>query len=130
MIVDFSFYTNDYKGSEADATSFPALEAHASRMIAAMTRFQVDEESIGDLPHFTQTLYKLAVCSQIDYISINGLDSLSTGEAEGFSLGKLRIDGKKSSTAGGAMSINVSPAAITYLEQTGLMNPQVGVWQC
>lgn len=130
MIVDFSFYTDVYKGSEANATSFPALEAHASRLIAAMTRFQVDEESIGDLPHLTQTLYKLAVCSQVDFIALNGVESLSTGETEGFSLGKLRVDGKKTAGAGGAMSASISPASLVYLEQTGLMNPQVGVLQC
>ena len=123
MIVPFSFYMNDYKGCEAKSSAFPALEAHASRMIASMTRFQVDEDTIGGYPHLIQTLYKLAVCAQVDYISINGVDSLSTGETEGFSLGKLRVDGKKTTT-------NISPAAVVYLEQTGLMNPQVGVWQC
>ena len=128
-IVDFTYYKDTYKGTEADSTSFPALNAHASRVIAMMTRWQVDEENFDQLPSIIQTMYRLAVCSQIDFLAINGVDSLTDGEsAVGFSVGKVRVDGKaKTTSAGGAMSASVSPAAISYLEQTGLMNPSVPV---
>jgi hypothetical protein len=130
-IVDFQYYTETYKGSEADETSFPALNAHASRVIANMTRWRVDENNFASLPSLTQTLYRLAVCSQIDFLAINGVDSLTDGEsAVGFSVGKVRVDGKAKASAGGAMSASVSPAAISYLEQTGLMNPAVPVAGC
>ena len=117
-------------GTEADATSFPALNAHASRVIASMTRWQVTDENFSELPSFIQTLYKLAVCSQIDALAINGIDSLNSGEEVGFTVGKVRVDGKAKASAGGAMSANVSPAAISYLEQSGLMNPAVPVVGC
>ena len=127
-IVDFTYYKDTYKGTEADATSFPALNAHASRVIGSMTRWQVTEENFGELPSLTQTLYRLAICSQVDFLSINGVDSISGGEdAVGFSVGKVRVDGRNKSSAGGAMSASISPAAISYLEQTGLMNPSVPV---
>ena len=130
-IVDLEFYTDTYMGTEADSTSFPALNAHASRVIANMTRWQVDETTIDELPSLTQTLYRLAVCSQIDFLAINGVDSLSDGEGSvGFTVGKVRVDGKGKTSAGGAMSASVSPAAISYLEQTGLMNPAVPVAGC
>ena len=130
-IVDFQYYTGTYMGSEADEASFPALNAHASRVIANMTRWQVDETTIDELPSLVQTLYRLAVCSQIDFLAINGVDSLSDGEGSvGFSVGKVRVDGKNKTSAGGAMSASVSPAAISYLEQTGLMNPAVPVAGC
>lgn len=130
-IVDFQYYTETYMGSEADEASFPALNAHASRVIANMTRWQVDETTISELPSLVQTLYRLAVCSQIDFLAINGVDSLSDGEGSvGFSVGKVRVDGKNKTSAGGAMSASVSPAAISYLEQTGLMNPAVPVAGC
>ena len=115
---------------EADAASFPALNAHASRVIGAMTRWQVTSENLNDLPSLVQTLYKLAICSQIDYLAINGVDSISGGDDVGFSVGKVRVDGKSKSSAGGAMSASISPAAISYLEQTGLMNPAVPVAGC
>ena len=129
-IVDFCWYQSVYMGSEADAASFPALNAHASRVIGAMTRWQVTSENLNDLPSLVQTLYKLAICSQIDFLSINGVDSISGGDDVGFSVGKVRVDGKSKSSAGGAMSASISPAAISYLEQTGLMNPAVPVAGC
>ena len=129
-IVDFCYYQSVYMGTEADAASFPALNAHASRVIGAMTRWQVTSENLNDLPSLIQTLYKLAICSQIDYLAINGVDSISGGDDVGFSVGKVRVDGKAKSSAGGAMSASISPAAISYLEQTGLMNPAVPVAGC
>ena len=127
-IVDFTFYSETYKGTEADATSFPALNAHASRVIGAMSRWQVDESNFDELPTMIQTLYRLAICSQIDFLSINGVESISDGtEAVGFSVGKVRVDGKAKASAGGAMSASISPAAVLYLEQTGLMNPGIPV---
>ena len=130
-IVDFQYYTETYKGNEADETSFPALNAHASRVIANMARWQVDETTIDSFPSIVQTLYRLAICSQIDFLAINGVDSLTDGEGSvGFTVGKVRVDGRSKTSAGGAMSASVSPAAISYLEQTGLMNPAVPVAGC
>ena len=129
-IVDFAYYSGTYMGTEADVTSFPALNAHASRVIGSMTRWQVTDENFSELPSFIQTLYKLAICSQIDALAINGIDSLNSGEEVGFTVGKVRVDGKAKASVGGAMSANVSPAAISYLEQSGLMNPAVPVVGC
>ena len=130
-IVDFTYYKDTYKGTEADATSFPALNAHASRVVGMMTRWQVNEDNFAELPSIVQTMYKLAVCSQVDFIAINGVESISGGEESvGFTVGKVRVDGKAKSSAGGAMSASISPAAISYLEQTGLMNPAVPVVGC
>ena len=127
-IVDFTYYKDTYMGTEATATSFPALNAHASRVIGSMTRWQVDETNFPELPSIIQTLYKLAICSQVDYLAVNGVESIYDGEdSVGFSVGKVRVDGKAKSSAGGAMSASISPAAISYLEQTGLMNPAVPV---
>lgn len=129
-IVDYAYYTGTYMGTEADQTSFPALNAHASRVIGAMTRWQVSEDNIGDLPPLVQTLYKLAICAQVDFLSVNGIESLSAGNGVGFTVGKVRVDGSSRAAASGAMSASVSPAAVAYLEQTGLLNPAVPVWGC
>ena len=127
-IVDFTYYRDVYMGTEADSTSFPALNAHASRVIGMMTRWQVDESNFAELPPIIQTMYKLAVCSQVDFLSINGIESVAGGEESvGFSVGKVRVDGKAKASAGGAMSASISPAAISYLEQTGLMYPGIPV---
>ena len=131
-IVDFSYYYNIYRGTEADQTSFPALYAHASRIIGAMTRWQVTEESFSELDSFVQTLCKDAICSQIDFLAINGVDDMNSGEGGGgFTVGKVTVHGNSNSSGkSGAMSAYISPAATMYLEQTGLMYPGVGVAQC
>ena len=126
-IVDFCYYNSVYMGSEADQASFPALNAHASRVIASMTHWQVDATNFAELPSLIQTLYRLAICSQIDFLALNGVESISGGEEVGFTVGKVRVDGKAGASTGGAMSASISPAAISYLEQTGLMNPSVPV---
>lgn len=124
-IVDYSYYADTYMGSEADEASFPALNAHAARIIGAMTRWQVDETTIDSLPGIAQTLYRLAVCSQIDFLALNGVESISGGSGGGFTVGKVSVQAGNNAGTGGAMSANISPAAVSYLEQTGLMNPQV-----
>ena len=130
-IVDFTYYKDIYMGTEADETSFPALNAHASRVISMMTRWNIDEDNFAELPSIIQTMYRLAVCSQIDFLALNGIESVAGGEdAVGFTVGKVRVDGKAKASASGAMSASISPAAISYLEQSGLMNPAVPVVGC
>lgn len=126
-ILDYTYYKNVYQGTEVNQTSFPALNAHASRMIAAMTRWQVTEENFAELHPLVQTQYKLAICSQIDFLSLNGIESINDTGGGGFTVGKVTVHAKQSSASGGAMSASISPATLLYLEQTGLMNPAVPV---
>ena len=130
-IVDFPFYRDTYKGTEADAVSFPALYAHASRIVGAMTRWQVTEENFSEYPSIIQTQYKLAICSQVDFLAVNGIDEMNSGDSGGWTVGKVTVHGNSNSSGkSGAMSAYTSPVAILYLEQTGLMYPGVGVAQC
>ena len=126
-IVDFSYYLNVYKGTETDEVSFPALNAHASRIIGAMTRWRVTEDNFDHFPSHVQNLYRLAICSQIDFLSINGIESVNSGGNSGFTVGKVTVHEGSKASAGGAMSANVSPMAMLYLEQSGLLYPAVPV---
>ena len=121
-VVDFTFYSTVYGGTDADSQTFPALCARASDIIGAVTHW-VDAATIAPALH--QTLYKKAICAQVDFLSINGIDSANETATAGFTVGKVTVHGKASRTTGGAMSESISPLAISYLEQTGLMNPQV-----
>jgi hypothetical protein len=111
VIVDFSYYAETYMGTEADEASFPSLNAHASRIIGAMTHWQVSEETIDNFPSMIRTLYRLAVCSQIDFLAINGVESITGGNDTGFTVGNVRVDGRSGACGGGAMSMSISPAA-------------------
>jgi hypothetical protein len=122
-VVDWTFYSTVYRGTDATQESFPALCARASDVIGAVTHW-VDDATILALPVLHQNLYKKAVCAQVDFLSINGMDSLNETETGGFTVGKVTVHGK-SSASGGKLSESISPLAIAYLEQTGLMNPQI-----
>ena len=123
-VVDYTFYSTVYGGTDADAQTFPALCARASDIIGAVTHW-VDDATILQLPPPHQLLYKKAICAQVDFLSLNGMDSLNETSSGGFTVGKVTVQGKLSNTGGGKLSESISPLAIGYLEQTGLMNPNV-----
>ena len=127
-VVDYTFYSTVYKGNDVDSTSFPALCARACDVIGAVTHW-VDEATILTLPPMIQLLYKKAVCAQIDFLEINGTDSLNETATGGFTVGKVTVHGKSTSASGGKMAESISPLAVSYLEQTGLMNPQVPTFE-
>ena len=124
-IVDFEYYSTVYMGSEADDASFPALCARAEDVIGAMVRWQ---DPAAFTP-FQLTLYKKAVCAQVDFFAVNGLESVAGDDGRGFTVGKFSVSGKSGSDVAhkGAMSGNLSPLCVMYLEQSGLLNPAVRV---
>ena len=127
-VVDWTFYNTVYGGTDATQQTFPALCARASDVIGAVTHW-VDDATILTLPQLHQTLYKKAVCAQIDFLSINGMDSLNETETGGFTVGKVTVHGKSAYGNSGKLSESISPLASGYLEQTGLMNPQVPTFE-
>ena len=126
-IVDLAYYTTAYHGTEASDCDFPILEARAEDVIGAMTHWKVTADTIASLPVMIQALVKKAICAQVDYFALNGLDSVAGSADRGFSVGKVSVSGKSGSDMiqRGAMAEHISPMARMYLEQSGLMNPQV-----
>jgi hypothetical protein len=128
-IVDMAYYTTVYLGQEASDCDFPALEARAEDVIGAMTRWRATADTIADLPSFQRTLVKKAICAQVDFFAVSGLDSVAGSTGTGFTVGKVSISGKSGSdmVRKGAMAENIAPMALAYLEQSGLMAPQVAM---
>lgn len=125
--VDYEYYSTVYRGQEADEASFPALCARAEDIVGAMTRWAVTENNISSYPQLIQTLYKKAMCAQVDFFAVNGTET-ATGDSSdgGWTVGKVSVQGKSSTgTGAGRLSAAISPLAVSYLEQTGLINPQV-----
>lgn len=130
MIVNYEFYTQTYLGKEVTAEEFPAVESKAEDIIGAMARWKVTEENFSNLPSLTQTLYMKAICAQIDFFGVNGLDVVaSSSNGPGFTVGKVSVSGRSGSdlVRKGAMADYIAPMALMYLEQTGLLNPAVPV---
>lgn len=123
-VVDWSYYSTVYGGTDATEATFPALCARAYDIIGAATHW-VDENKVMTLPAPIPTLYKKAVCAQVDFFALNGTDTVNENGNAGFTVGKVTVHGKAENNSGGKLSDSISPLAISYLEQTGLMNPQV-----
>lgn len=123
--VDYAYYSTVYMGTEADEASFPALCARAADVVGAMTRW-VDPATLTGQ---TLTLYQKAICAQVDYFAVNGIDSVAGGSDTGFTVGKVSVSGKSGSdlVRKGAMSGHLSPLVMMYLEQSGLLYPGVPV---
>ena len=124
-IVDYTFYRTVYMGTEADEVSFPALCSRACDVVGAFTRW-IDPNTLTEP---ALTLYKKAVCAEVDYFALNGFESVSGGNDRGFTVGKVSVSGKSGSDlkATGAMRDHLAPLVVMYLEQTGLLNPAVPV---
>lgn len=136
--VNYAYYTGTFYGTEADETSFPALNARAEDIIGALTKWAVTDDTITDFPEISQTLYKKAVCAQIDYLAVNGVASITADSGKGFTVGKVTVHDSSASAAERAGNM-ICPLAYQYLEQSGLMGPQIptapdipawGWWPC
>ena len=118
--VSYEFFKATYVGDPSvTETDFPRLEARAEDAVNALIRFQ-------PVPAQWETFYKKAICAQVEYYAIYGIEAASAGLMENsFTVGKVTVTGGASTRSGRASM--VSPQAVAYLEQTGLMNPAVPV---
>ena len=119
--VSYEFFKATYVGDQSvTETDFPRLEARAEDAVNALIRFRA-------VPAQFETLYQKAICAQIDYYSVYGIEAASAGLMENsFTVGKVSVTGGGASARSGGASM-IAPQAVAYLEQTGLLNPAVPV---
>ena len=125
MLVSYDFYTDTYYGEPVTADDFPRFEARAEDAILIMIHRTADEAAA--LPAAVLLAVQKAICAQIDYLFEYGMSVSVYGKEAGggFTVGKVSVNNGSATAAAGARSMIV-PAAMAYLEQTGLLNPQVG----
>lgn len=119
--VSYEFFKATYVGDPSvTETDFPRLEARAEDAVNALIRFRA-------VPAQWETLYQKAICAQIDYYAIYGIEAASAGLMENsFTVGKVSVTGGGAAARSGGASM-IAPQAVAYLEQTGLLNPAVPV---
>lgn len=122
-IVDYAYYTGTYMGEPIAEADFPRAEAKAERIISQITHGRA--ANYAALPSFQQQAIQEAICAQVEYYGLMGIDVSIAGEtSSGWTVGKVHVNGGNANKATGAVSM-ASPSAVAALEQTGLMNPQV-----
>ena len=121
-IVSYEYYTTEYLGELVSQADFPRYDKRAESVIRNITKGATDDfESFTD---GTKEAVKNAICAQIEYFGTYGLDVAIAGRTGGsFTVGKVSVTNGAEVTTGSASM--VCPLAIAYLEQTGLLGPQV-----
>ena len=124
-IVSYEFYTNTYMGEPIAETDFPRYDARAELIIRNMTKGATD--NFDSMTDGTKEAVKNAICAQIEYFNFYGLDISVTGRSGGgFTVGKVSVQSGNGVKTGASSMI--CPAALAYLEQTGLLNPAVATF--
>lgn len=125
-LVSYEYYSQTYLGEPVSTDDFPRLEKRAEMLV--LSTIKRTAEQVASLAEAILTAVKDAICAQVDYLYEYGVGVASYGkEADGgFRVGEVSISGGSASgaTASGARSM-IAPAVWVYLEQTGLLNPQV-----
>ena len=124
-LVSYDFYNKTYYGEPIAADEFPRYEARGEDMILALIKKSVTETE--ELPEALQTAVQKAICAQIEYMFEYGIGVSVYGREAGggFTVGKVTVNnGSASGAASGAVTM-IAPGVYMYLEQTGLLNPQV-----
>lgn len=118
-LVDYDFYTNTYYGEPMPETTFAPLERRAEDLVLHLVR--MDQEGAGASP-FLPDIRK-AICAEIEYLSVFGAGVSVYGKSgSGFTVGKVSVNEGDSKSGGASV---FAPAVYMYLEQTGLLNPNV-----
>lgn len=125
--ADYSFYADEYVGDAVTEAEWPLYSARASQLVDMLTRYQVQKQGLDSFPAFVQAQVKLAVCAQADYFTYMGIDLATTGRAgTGFTVGNVSVSyGSGNAQSAYSAGVIVAPAALGFLEQTGLLSREV-----
>lgn len=128
MIVTEEFYTQVYMGEAVETAAFPRFNKRAEDLINTLVHGQL--AGINGFAPSVQESVKNAICAQIEFYSLNGIEASVIGAdtSQGFTVGKVTIQGRSGAKALTAAQSMVAPMVIAYLECTGLLNPQVATY--
>jgi hypothetical protein len=113
--VDSAFYES-WTGTTAPE-DFAVLANRASDVIDLLTRYKARE--FDTLTELQQEQIQKATCSQVDFFVEFGLNSVQGG-GESWTVGKVSV-GASSGKYGEYTAKGISPNAVAYLEQSGLL---------
>lgn len=113
VYIDYTYYTNTYKGVPIDADTFSRLLERASELIDQVTNYSIQD--FAALTPFAQEQVKKATAAQVEYLYYAGETSVHGDVFGNVKLGGFTYSGGTQSTSA------ISPAVINYLRPTGLL---------
>ena len=124
--VTYAYYKDIYLGEPIADTDFPRAEAAAERLVNQITRGRAVD--LAALPPALQDAVKNAICAQVEYYALNGVEvSIGGKMADSWTVGRVHVSEGSSAAAKIGPATMVCPNAVSILEQTGLLNPAVPV---
>lgn len=124
-LVSYEYYSTSYMGEPVPVTDFPRYEKRAEMLILSVIKKSTAQAAA--LPAAVLESVEDAICVQIDYLYEYGVEVASYGKEAGggFTTGKVTVNNGSSSRAEAGARSMIAPGVWVYLEQTGLLNPQV-----
>ena len=124
-LVSYTFYKDTYLGEPVSQTDFPRYEKRAEMLVLSVIKKTAEQAAA--LPAAVLEAVQNAISAQIDYLYEYGVEVASYGKEAGggFTTGKVTINNGSASRAEAGARSMIAPAVWVYLEQTGLLNPQV-----
>ena len=122
--VTEEFYKDTWHGEELSPENFTKYNERAQIVIDTMTGYEIakTEKGLDDFSEFIQGQVRKAVCAQIDYIAVNGIETITTGEgnnAQDATIGGFHYGSKTASST--KLSNVLAPLVVMLLEPTGLL---------
>lgn len=124
-LVSYEYYKNTYLGEPVSTEDFPRFEKRAEMLVLSTIKKSTTQAAA--LPAAVLAMVEDAICVQIDYLYEYGVGVASYGKEAGggFTVGKVSVNNGSSSHAEAGARSMIAPGVWVYLEQTGLLNPQV-----
>lgn len=124
-LVSYTFYKDTYLGEPVSSDDFPRYEKRAELLVLSAIKHTAEQAAA--LPAAVLDAVMNAICAEIDYLYEYGVEVASYGKEAGggFTTGKVTVRNESASHADAGARSMIAPAVWVYLEQTGLLNPQV-----
>ena len=120
--VDKTYYDETYEGELLTDIDFPKFNKRSQDIIDSLTSYQIPQIGFDNLKTNVQELIKKAVCAQIEYFKVEGIESNISGISS--SSQSVSISGfsySSSQPSSSKQENRVSPSTLMYLDATGLL---------
>lgn len=120
--IDKDYYDNEYEGDSLTDEEFSKVNKRSQDIIDSLTRYQIPQIGFDNLKDSVQELIKKAVCAQIQYFKVEGIESNINGVSSSSQSVSISGFSYSSSQPSSSRQINrVSPSTLMYLEGTCLL---------
>src|SRR5699024_5887396 len=125
--IDYAYYTEEYKGTEIDETTFDQYARRASELIDQLTNDVLYGQEFTQIAQYLQDKVRLATAAQVEFYvekdGYIGVDTGTDGELSNVSIGAFSYqDGNANNNASTSKQASrVSPTALEHLKRTGLL---------